>query len=225
MLSNQMGRKLNVYVPDYVVFDLETTGVSYKKDRVVEISGLTVIKGKVVKEFSTLVNPQMHISDGATAVNGITDDMVADAPLFDTVLKEFLDFAEDYILVGHNIHNFDMRFICRDAMDYYGETVGNDYIDTLPIARMYLPQLDHHTLEDLAYYYDIDTEGAHRALNDCVMNQKVFENLGKEMENPSVKVKGKICPKCGSLLVPRNGKFGPFYGCTGYPMCKYTKNI
>lgn len=225
MLSDQMGRKLNIYVPDYVVFDLETTGVSYKKDRVVEISGLKVINGKVEEEFSTLVNPEMHISDGATAVNGITDDMVADSPLFDTVLKEFLDFAEDYILVGHNIHSFDMKFICRDAMDFYGKTVGNDYIDTLPLARMYLPQLGHHRLEDLAIYYDIDTEGAHRALNDCMMNQKVFENLRKEMENPSADVKGKKCPKCGSLLVQRNGKFGPFYGCTGYPMCRFTRNI
>lgn len=80
MLSNKSGKKLNDYVSDYVIFDLETTGTSCTTDEVVEISAIKVVDGKVVEEFSTLVNPQMPIPYWATEVNGITDTMVADSP-------------------------------------------------------------------------------------------------------------------------------------------------
>ncbi len=225
MLSNRSGKKLNDYVSDYVIFDLETTGTSCTTDEVVEISAIKVVDGKVVEEFSTLVNPQMPIPYWATEVNGITDAMVADSPTFDVALSDFLEFIGDMILVGHNIHTFDMKFICRDAQKYFGKTIGNDYVDTLPIARLYLPQLGHHTLSDLADYYGISSDGAHRALFDCRMNQQIFERLGEEMKNPSEEAKKvKKCPRCGNPLKLRNGKFGEFWGCTGYPDCKYTQN-
>ena len=169
------------YTPDYVVFDLETTGISRVYDEVVEISAVKVRGGKVVDEFSTLVNPGRHIPLGASQVNGITDQMVAYAPRFVKVLQEFLDFTEGYPLVGHNIASFDMKFICRDAEKYYGSVPVNDYIDTLPLARKHLPNLSHHKLTDLASYYGLTTDGAHRALNDCRMNQQVYECMVKEM--------------------------------------------
>lgn len=224
-LSDKRGKKLNKYVSDYCIFDLETTGILIKNDEVVEISAVKVLQGKVADEFTTLVNPGRHIPQMASDVNGITDQMVAGAPNFETALKNFLDFAGNLILVGHNIHRFDMNFICRDAEKYWGLTVSNDYIDTLPLANMYLPQLPKHTLVDLADYYGIGTEGAHRALNDCRMNQKVFEQLGKEIANPS-EAANEVpkCPKCGSMLKLRNGRFGEFWGCTGYPACRFTKN-
>ena len=226
MLSKKPGKKLNTYVPDYVVFDLETTGISCVTDGVVEISAVKVVNGEIVDEFSELVNPEMPISDSASQVNGITNDMVAECPVFEVVLAQFLDFVGDSVLVGHNIHTFDMKFIQRDAQKYFGKMIGNDYIDTLQIARLYLPELGHHKLTDLAEHYGIETEGAHRALNDCRMNQKVFELLRKEMENPSEAAKTvKKCPKCGSPLMMRKGKYGDFWGCTGYPECRYTKNV
>jgi DNA polymerase III epsilon subunit family exonuclease len=222
MLTNKPGKKLNEYVKDYVIFDLETTGISCNHDEVVEISAIKVLDGQVVEEFSTLVNPQRPIPFQASMVNGITDDMVADAPTFDVALKDFLEFVGDMILVGHNIHSFDMKFIWRDTRKYYDSIVGNDYIDTLSLARTYLPQMKHHTLTDLAAYYGIATDGAHRALFDCRMNQQVFEHLGEEMQHPSEDV--KVCPRCGGALKLRNGKFGEFWGCSGYPECRYTRN-
>ncbi len=224
MLSNKPGKKLNEYVADYVLFDLETTGISCSADEVIEISAIKVKNGEVVEEFSTLVNPQIPIPSRATEVNGITDDMVADAPAFDVVLRDFLEFVGDMILVGHNIHTSDMKFLYRDAQKYFDKTIGNDYIDTLPIARLYLPQLSHHKLTDLAEYYGISSDGAHRALFDCRMNQQIFERLGEEMKNPSEEAKQvKVCPQCGSPLKLRSGKYGDFWGCTGYPNCKYTQ--
>ncbi len=226
MLSNEPGKKLNKYVSDYVIYDLETTGTSSANDRVVEISAVKVRNGQVDSEFSTLVNPEMPIPFFASEVNGITDDMVADAPVFEVALKDFLEFAGDDILVGHNIHTFDMKFIYRDVERYFGKTISNDYIDTLQIARAYLPQLSCHKLTALAEYYGINPDGAHRALNDCRMNQQIFELLGKEMKNPSAAAKAvPKCPKCGSVLKKRNGKFGEFWGCSSYPDCKYTRNV
>lgn len=226
MLSSKPGKKLNTYVPDYVLFDLETTGVSCQADQVVEISAVKVKGEEVVDEYSTLVNPGIPIPFYASEVNGIYDDMVKDAPDFESALSDFLKFAEDAVLVGHNIHRFDMKFICRDAEKYWGKTIGNDYIDTLEIARVYLPEIGSHALTDLAAHYKISSKGAHRALNDCRMNQKVFECLKKEMENPSEAARNqKKCPKCGNILKKRSGKFGEFWGCMSYPDCRYTENI
>ncbi len=226
MLTNKAGKRLIKYVPDYVLFDLETTGLSCRNDEVIEISALKVKDGSVEDEFSTLVNPGMPIPFMASEVNGITDDMVKDSPDFKTALGQFIEFAGDSVLVGHNIVSFDMKFIQRDVEKYYGKVLGNDYIDTLLLARLYLPELQHHTLSDLAHYYHISTAGAHRALADCRMNQRIFESLKEEIENPSEAAQAvKRCPKCGNALKMRTGKFGEFWGCMSYPECKYTENI
>lgn len=180
-MSTQKGTLINKYTPNYVIFDLETTGISPNYDEVIEISALKVKGGEVVDEFNTLVNPGRKIPFGATKVNGITNAMVAEAPAFSHVLAEFLDFAEGLVLVGHNIARFDMKFIWRDAEQYFGEIPQNNYVDTLQVARKHLPKMEHHRLVDLAEHYGISSEGAHRALNDCCMNQKVYECMVAEM--------------------------------------------
>lgn len=225
MLGSTKGKNLVKYVGDYVVFDLETTGIYTDSDEVIEISGIKVKDGKATEEFTSLVNPGRHIPKGASAVNGITDDMVKDAQDFSAVLRKFLEFAGDLVLVGHNIHTFDMKFIYRDAQKFYGDIPGNDYIDTLRFARQVLPGLSHYKLVDLAEHYGISAKGAHRALNDCRMNQQVFECLAKEVTPEKMRKGGqRICPRCGSFLAKRNGKFGEFWGCTSYPGCRYTEN-
>ena len=111
MLGNTKGKLINQYVPDYVLYDLETTGTSSKYDEVIEISAVKVKNGVVTEEFSQLVNPGRPIPSAASAVNHITDDMVAFAPMFDSVLQQFLAFIGDDVLAGHNINRFDMKFL------------------------------------------------------------------------------------------------------------------
>lgn len=220
---------LRDYVPNYIVFDLETTGVSPSRDAIIEISAVKVSDGQVVDTFSSLVNPGRPIPYGATMINGITDGMVEDEPDLEEILPKFNEFIGDGILVGHNIHCFDMKFIWKAAEDLLGETITNNYIDTLPMARRCLPQLAHHRLVDVSAYYQISTEGAHRALNDCVMNQKCFEHLAKEPERRTDKKAEespkRLCPKCGNKLKRRNGMYGEFFGCAGFPTCRYTENV
>ncbi len=220
------GKQLYEYVSSYIVFDLETTGISCSYDEIVEISAIKVVDGKVIGEFSKLVNPKRFIPYAASAVNGITDAMVRDEPGFDEVLPKFLDFIGDGILVGHNIHTFDLKFIYRDCEKYLGKTLTNNYVDTLRLAKRVLPQLSHYKLTDLAQHYQIPVIGAHRALNDCRMNQQLFEALGRDMtDTTTVNVNLKICPKCGDILKMRKGRFGEFLGCSGYPNCRYTENL
>ena len=226
MLKNKPGKNLQSYTENYVLFDLETTGISTIKDKVVEIGAVKVEGGRIVDEYSTLVKPEIPIPVYATEVNGITDKMVKNSPTFDSALYEFIKFAGDSVLVGHNIQTFDLKFIYRDSMLYFGTIPGNDFIDTLQLARIYLPELEHHALTDLARYYNITVEGAHRALADCKMNQQVFESLKEAIEHPSEASKAvKRCPRCGNVLRKKDGKYGPFFGCMGYPDCKYTENI
>lgn len=209
------------YVPDYVVFDLETTGISWRTDEVVEISAVRVVNHRIDSEFSTLVNPGCPIPYEASRVNGITDEMVKDAPSFDSALADFLAFVQDSVLVGHNIHAFDMKFIYRDCERYFGKQPENDYVDTLKLAKALLPEMPHRRLTDLAEHYGISIQGAHRALNDCRMNQAVYECLRRDADSTSG---AKKCPLCGNLLQKRNGRFGIFIGCTGFPACRYTEN-
>lgn len=226
MLKSTKGKKLAKYLPDYVVFDLETTGISCVYDEVIEISAVKVRGGKIVDEFSTLVNPGRPIPYAASRVNGITDGMVKDAPGFYEALGSFLGFAGNDVLVGHNIHTFDLKFIYRDAEKYFGKIPDNDYVDTLQLARRCLPQLSAYKLVDLAGFYGISPEGAHRALNDCRMNQQIFERLGQELKKQkSSDGDLKICPRCGEPMKRRNGRFGEFWGCGGFPQCRYTENI
>lgn len=173
------GKRLNAYVKDYVVFDLETTGIHQERDAIIEISAIKVQDGVIRAEYSTLVNPGRHIPAGATAVNGITDAMVAGAPDIAEAIAGFMNFIGNEILVGHNIHSFDTNFAYDAAWLALGKAMDNDYIDTLYMARRCLPQLAHHKLTDVSEYFHIETEGAHRALNDCVMNQKCYEEMGK----------------------------------------------
>lgn len=226
MLGDERGRMLKEYVSDYVLYDLETTGISSNYDEVIEISALKVRAGEIVAEFSELVNPGISIPYSASVVNNITDEMVATAPCFDEVLERFIEFIGDDILVGHNINNFDNKFIYRDCEKYFGKTLTNDYIDTLILAKKCFPQMKHRRLSDLADVYGISTKGAHRALADCKMNQQIFENLGKELDGVETEKPGlKICPRCGLQMTQRNGMYGMFWGCAGYPRCRYTENI
>ena len=226
MLGNTKGKLINKYVPDYVLFDLETTGISCNYDEVIEISAVKVRGGRIVEEFNELVNPGRPIPYAASAVNNISDAMVADALPFREILPRFLEFAGNDILAGHNIHSFDMKFLYRDCERFFQQTLTNDYVDTLKLARLCYPNLRHHRLGDMAELYGISTEGAHRALSDCRMNQQVFERLAKEPGKiGGGKTATKLCPNCGQPLMKRNGRYGEFWGCTGFPGCRYTENI
>ncbi len=208
-----------------MVFDIETTGLSPETDQVVELSALKVSGGEVVDEFSMLVNPGVPIPEIVTDITGLTDAMVKDAPSIDVVLGEFVKFIGNAVLMGHNIRMFDLKFIQRDALRCFGKELANDWVDTLVIARRFLPELSSRSLESLSLWYGVSYAGAHRALADCRINKKVYDCLTREMANPSeAAMKVKVCPRCGNVMKRRSGKFGDFWGCASFPDCRYTED-
>lgn len=216
---------LNKCVTDYTIFDLETTGLSPDTDAVIEISALKVVNGEIIEEFSTLVNPEEHIPYSVSSITGIMDDMVKDAPTMDDAVKQFKSFIGDYVLLGHNIKRFDLKFIQRDAIRFLGKPFSNEYVDTLFLAQRYLPELKSHSLEALADHYGVSYEGAHRAIVDCRINKTIYDHLAMEIVQPSEAARAvKVCPRCGNILKRRNGMYGEFFGCAGYPDCKYTRD-
>ena len=121
MISSLNGTMIIQSCNDYVMFDIETTGLSSDADAIIELSALKVINHEVVDEFSSLINPGIHIPYYASSINGITDDMVKDSPSVKNVLKDFALFIGNSVLAGHNIKRFDLKFIQRDAVLHLGK--------------------------------------------------------------------------------------------------------
>lgn len=176
------GKSLIDFPLNYVVFDIETTGLNSYYNEIIEISAIKVRNDKIVDEFSTLVKPVGKIGSFITNLTGITNDMVSEASSIDKVLEDFLVFIGDDILVGHNV-NFDINFVYDNLVKLGYNGLANDFIDNLRIARKVLPELNHHRLGDLALYYLIDTTGAHRGLKDSYMTYQIFLKLKDEAVN------------------------------------------
>lgn len=223
MFGEKAGRHLEIAADDYVVIDLEATGVDTLKDMITEIAAVRVIGGKIVDEFSTLINPKIEIPERIVELTGINNEAVLTAPVIEEALPDFNDFISSYPLVGHSITRFDMKMLYRHTYEHFGYTITNDYIDTLPYARHVLGRVKGLSLAALCEHYEIDNEGAHRALNDCRRNQAVYERL--KSEPPSGR-ESRICPDCGEILRKKSGRHGRlFYACSTYPVCKYIEKI
>ena len=153
--------------PDkYVAFDLETTGLSPQTDRIIEIGAVYVENGQVERSFSQLVNPKTHIPYNASEVNHITDQMVQNCPVIETVLSEFLSFIEGAtILVAHNA-KFDADFLTAAATEC-GITLDVKFFDTLARARQAWPDLSNHKLGTVAAKIKYTIGQAHRAGDDA----------------------------------------------------------
>lgn len=161
----------------YIIFDFETSGLNSKYAEVIEISAIKVIDGIIKEQFDTLVKPDNPIDPSSTAVNGITDDMVSNAPSLPEALSDFLDFIEDCTLLGYNIISFDMPILRRIALNVLGQEISNEVIDILYIARKRLSLLPDHKLSTIASHFNISTDGAHRALTDCYITKQCYEQL------------------------------------------------
>ncbi len=157
---------------DFVVFDIETTGFSPIKDKIIEIGAVKVSKGEVVDRFSTFVDPHIPIPYEIEQLTGIRDDMVMGAPDIDEVLPEFRDFCEGCIYVAHNA-GFDMSFILER---YRQKGISTDvtYVDTMNLSRMLLQGQAKHTLDAVAKTLKIPLDSHHRAVDDAECTSKIF---------------------------------------------------
>ena len=169
---------------EFVVFDIETTGLSAMTCKITEIGAVLVQKGEVLKVFSTFVNPEGHIPEEITELTGITDDMVSDAPSQGDAVKAFIEFVGKRTVVAHNA-NFDMGFI-RRAAENAGIHFDPPYLDTLSMSRFLNPELKNHKLDTLVDFYRLGDFNHHRACDDAEVTAKIFCKMTEKLAGESI---------------------------------------
>lgn len=168
---------------EFVVFDIETTGLSNRTCGITEIGAVLVRKGEVLARYNTFVNPEMPIPEEVVRLTGISDDMVKDARVIAEVLPEFLAFVGDRLLIAHNA-DFDIGFI-REAAKRCELPFENAYLDTLALSRHINTDLKSHKLNILADYFGLGGFNHHRASDDAEMLAMIFfcmQDKMREME-------------------------------------------
>ncbi|MDE7299831.1 MAG: PHP domain-containing protein, partial [Lachnospiraceae bacterium] len=155
-----------------VVFDIETTGLSSRHDRIIEIGAVTVADGEISEKFSSFVNPQVPIPFEIEKLTSISDAMVMDAETIEQVLPKFLKFCEGCILVAHNA-SFDTGFIAKNAADL-GLSADFTIVDTVGLARVLLPELHNFKLDTVAKALGVSLENHHRAVDDAGCTAEIY---------------------------------------------------
>jgi DNA polymerase-3 subunit epsilon len=164
----------------FIAFDLETTGVLPGVDRVVEVGAVRFVNGEVDAVFSTLVDPQRSIPAGASAVNGITDDMVAGKPKIETLLEPLSAFCGDDMMIAHNAA-FDFQFLTADYKRYEVGTPRGLVLCSYLMSKKVFPGLANYKLGTLVQHLNIESTGFHRAEEDATYCAKVFLKMIERM--------------------------------------------
>lgn len=172
----EKGQSLLCFPSDYTVVDIETTGLDPSFDEIIELSSLRVRGNAIADHFSTLIHPCQEINGFVSALTGITNDDVADAPSISEALPGFLAFVGNDTVVGHNV-NFDINFIFDASASCGLPVFSNDFVDTMRISRRLLPDLKHHRLSDVSGALGIFPDSAHRGLFDCETTHDVLQAL------------------------------------------------
>ena len=173
---------------EYIVLDIETTGLSFRTEKITEIGAVKVKNGEIVDTFESFVNPEIPIPEKIVKITHITDEMVKNAETIDQVMPKFLEFIGNLRLVAHNA-DFDVGFLKYNA-ENLGLKMDNNYIDSLALSRQVYPEFKKHKLGILADKFGIKVENAHRALDDVKTLVKVFIKL-LEKYNEQPKGRGK----------------------------------
>lgn len=170
------GNSLLQWVDNYVLVDIETTGLSPKENDIIEIGAIKVKQNKIIDKYESLIRIDYKLNPFITRLTGITDNMLKEGKEINEALQEFLQFTEDNIIMGHNV-NFDINFIYDKCERYLDTYLKNDFIDTMRIAKKVLQDVPNYKLGTLAKKFDINYENAHRGLTDVEITYEVYNKL------------------------------------------------
>ena len=165
---------------EYCVLDIETTGLSFRTEKITEIAVVRIKNGEILEEFSCFVNPEVPIPERIVEITNITDEMVKNAETIEQVMPKFLEFIGDSVLVAHNA-SFDIGFLKYNAAKL-GLKMDNTYIDTLSLSRGLFPEFKKHKLGFIAENLNIKVDVAHRALDDVITLIKVFNVMLEKLK-------------------------------------------
>ena len=181
IVENAAGQSLD---DKYVVFDIETTGFSPEKNKIIEIGAVKVIGGEIVDRYSTFINPEVPIPFRIEELTSIRDDMVITSPTVDVILPQFMEFCTDCIMVAHNA-DFDMSFIKRNCA-LLGMECNPTIVDTVALARVLLPQLNRFKLDTVAKALNISLDHHHRAVDDAACTAEIFVKFIEKLKDRGI---------------------------------------
>jgi len=169
----------------YVVFDIETTGLSILYDTLIEIAGVKIKSGTIIGKFQSLINPKKLLSSFTTKLTGITNLMVKEAPSLDKVLRDFYDFSKDSILVAHNA-DFDLGHIYHNYKDLGIFSGTQPSIDTLTLAKVMYPGRTRYSLDQLCRFLKVPLNEHHRASQDAEATTEIFLHMLKKVKKEGI---------------------------------------
>ena len=176
--KRKTGKNRIVLPSDFVVLDLETTGLSPLYDNIIEVAILKVRDCKVAETYSSLINPERELDDFTTELTGITDKMLKNAPVFKDVAKEIRCFIGDDVVVGQKT-SFDINFLYDNFLAVFNEDFQNDFVSIERIAKKVIPGQPHYRLSDIAAMLNIEQANAHMAFADCETTLNCYLSLRK----------------------------------------------
>lgn len=169
-------------INNYCVLDTETTGLSSYYDEIIEIGILKVRDNKIVDRYSQLIKPDYEIDPFITSLTGITNDMVKDMPVIDSVMSDVLSFIGGDVIIGHNT-SFDIRFLNAG----FNIELDNKYMDTMQFAKKLFPELNHHRLSDLTSYLGL-SNNEHRSIADCIATKELYDSIKDTMDKRGLEI-------------------------------------
>src|SRR5690625_149311 len=169
----------------YVVFDVETTGLSSVYDTIIELAAVKVKNGEIIDRFERFANPHRPLPKKIIEITNITDDMLKDAPEVDDVLKDFHEWVGESVFVAHNA-SFDIGFLNQGYEKINYDRVNNVVIDTLELARFLYPNLRNHRLNTLCKHLDVELTQHHRAIYDAEATGNVFLKMIAELHEKEI---------------------------------------
>ncbi|MEP6708002.1 MAG: exonuclease domain-containing protein [Pyrinomonadaceae bacterium] len=171
---------------DFVVVDVEATGARLLPCRIIEIGAYRVTDGKIVAKFETLLNPGTPIPRFIRTLTGISDDLVKNAPAFNEVAEDWLDFAGDSVLVAHNAP-FDLRVLNQEiGRAFPGHRMANSSLCTITLARHLFPGLQRYRLDCVADHFGIEIAARHRAGSDALATAHILIRLLEKLNELGV---------------------------------------
>ncbi len=179
------GNKYPAFDDEMIVFDIETTGLSNRSCKIIEIGAVKIKAGEIIDSMDIFVDPECKIPPEITELTSITDDMVKGAPREAEALRQFLDFAGDRLLIAHNA-NFDVGFI-RVAAERCGYEFNNTFLDTVGLSKYVNPELKRHKLDVIAQHYKLDDFHHHRASDDATVLAKIFFVMLERLKNEGIR--------------------------------------
>ncbi len=164
-----------------IVLDVETTGLDYKKERIIEFAAVRLENGVIKDSFETLINPQQHIRKSSMAIHGITEEMVSDQPTEEEIMPKILEFIGEHPLVAHNAI-FDYNFLNESSKRLYGKKLENQRIDSQFLFKEVYPEFESHGLENLMLKFGVEFDTRHRAMADTIGLAHAYPKLKKLYE-------------------------------------------